>query len=79
MEDADCVWHPIIIVLFTQVTRSPNLLKSVTKETYKVKLEDQTKLRRLTLPNICFYTLYKPCQTNTNLSVKHCTPNQPQF
>ena len=44
MEDADCVWHPIIIVLFTQVTRSPNLFKSVTKEAHKVKLEDQTKL-----------------------------------
>ena len=44
MEDADCVWHPIIILLFTQVIRSPNLFKSVTKEAHKVKLEDQTKL-----------------------------------
>ena len=44
MEDADCVWHPIIIVLFTQVTGSPNLFKSVTKEAHKVKLEHQTKL-----------------------------------
>ena len=44
MEDADCVWHLIIIVLFTQVTGSPNLFKSVTKETHKVKLEGQTKV-----------------------------------